>query len=60
MWCIRVEAFGKWVLLYGLNQLDVKPHWIYVHNLETLRPLVAPSLLSDATAQGLRVPKFCT
>jgi len=30
---------------------------LHVWALETLRPLVAPSLHSDATAQGLRVSK---
>ena len=36
----------------SINKLDVKNHWV-LRDLETLRPLVAPSLRSGATAQGL-------
>ena len=53
---VKIETVFK-VSIARVNKLDVKPQR-GLRNLETLRPLVAPSLRSGATAQGLRVSKF--
>ena len=53
---MKIESFqGEY--RWSLNKLDVKPQR-GLRNLETLRPIVAPSLRSGATAQGLWVSKF--